>query len=415
MIDWKTGRIVVTSAEMTGPSWSLVSAGDWAALYGFQEQMLSDPCAPYGDLLPVIRDADLAIVNLETVLSERGSPILKGGPNLRGPAEVIHSLVGAGFGVAALANNHARDFGREALEDTIDLCTAHGIATVGAGVTMEQAWSPAMLDVCGTRVAVLAMAEHEEAAFWPGMDAGVAAWDIARAVEAVRQARETADLVVYQCHAGTEYNPVPAPRVCEGFHRLVDAGASLVIGHHPHVPAGIEEYHGGLIAYSLGNFLFDFTQHDLPARVHEGYLLGVTFAGASMVKAQIYPYRAVDGHHLEWLRDEGAEDLLAHMRRISRPLGDLALLREYWGAFCDELFVNRWRRRLPEIVGALGGDAADANAREGARGLRNLFRCEAHWDTIQTALNRIVERQAGSAPPEVVAEMRSLNRWLARD
>jgi len=232
-------------------------------------------------------------------------------------------------------------------------------------------------------------------------------------VGAIRKARQEADAVIYQCHVGTEFNPLPAPRVSEGFHRLIEAGASLVIGHHPHVPMGIEEYRNGLIAYSLGNFLFDFRDHPTPARVHEGYLLGVDLRGADIIGAQIYPYRAVNGHHLQWLHGESARDLLAHLERISRPLGDAQLLRELWAAFCDELYPHRWRKKLPAFVAALLGDDPEARIREGAQHLRNLLRCEAHWDTLQTALDRIVEGQSGQSRPEVAAEVRALNPWIA--
>jgi len=415
MIDWQTGKIVSDGRVGKGSTWSLVSAGDWAALPAFVEQMLKNPCDPYGALLPVIRDADLAIVNLETVLSDRGTSIIKCGPNLRGPADAIHSLVEAGFGVAVLANNHTLDFGCEALKDTMDLCRAHGIETVGAGLTMERAWAPAYVDVGDTRVAILAMAEHEESGFWPGMKAGAAAWDIAKAVQAVRRARKVADVVIYQCHVGTEFNPIPAPRVSEGFRRLVDAGASLVIGHHPHVPMGVEIYNQAIIAYGLGNFMFDFSHKTIAARVNEGYMLGVTFDGNRIVGGQIYPYRAINGHHLEWLQGERERDLLGHLERISRPLGNADLLWEYWWAFCDDLYHHRWESMLPEVAQALSSDKQAIRIEQGASRLRNVLRCEAHWDTLHTALDRIVRGQPGSSRPEVVVEVRALNPWLSTE
>ena len=164
MIDWNTGEITRHAMRAAGTSWSLISAGDWAAIGGFAEEMLRAPTAPYGELLAVIQGADLALVNLETVLSERGASIIKEGPNLRGPAAAIRSLVEAGFHVTILANNHVRDYGREALEDTLHLCKEHGIQTVGAGLTLEEAWEPAYVEIKGLRVAILALAEHEEAA-----------------------------------------------------------------------------------------------------------------------------------------------------------------------------------------------------------------------------------------------------------
>ncbi|MCD6519726.1 MAG: CapA family protein [Anaerolineae bacterium] len=411
MIDWSTGKIVLHSQGKGESCWKLVSAGDWAALPDFQQVMLRDPLALYGKLLPIIQGADLAIVNLETVLSDRGEPIAKDGPNLRGPKEAIHSLVQAGFDVAVLANNHARDYGSVALADTITLCQEHGIRTVGAGFSLEEAWAPVYLQVQGVRVAILAMAEHEEAALWPGMEAGVAAWDLAQAVEAIREAKQHADIVIFQCHAGSEYNPLPAPRVCEGFYRLIDAGASLVIAHHPHVPLGLEEYHGGLIAYSLGNFVFDFHHREIAARVNEGYLLEVEFQGAEFVGGQIHPYRAVNGQYLEYLQGEAARDLLDHLERISRPLGNLDLLWLYWRAFCRELYRFRWEQSLAQFVEGLQSQDPTERVAKAAK-LRNAFRCEAHRDVISTALNDLVEGGWQTLPSEVIAEVLELNPWL---
>lgn len=140
----------------------------------------------------------------------------------------------------------------------------------------------------------------------------------------------------------------------------------------------------------------------------------VRLRGSEMIEGHIHPYRAVGGHHLEPLRSEDAQDLLSHLERASRPLADEGLLREYWYAFCDELYPRRWERRLPEMVSALVSQDPETRIRKGARLLRNALRCEAHWDTLQTALDRIVEGRIGHARLEVVEEVRALNPWIAQ-
>lgn len=212
----------------------------------------------------VLREADITAGNLEMVVSEFGSPQPKG-YTFRAPVESIAALQAAGFDVVSQANNHAMDFGRLALLDTAENLRASGIEPVGAGPDIAAASKATVIERNGLRIAFVGLVDAP--AEGPGFSrdsweatadrAGVAWADVASVTNAVHAASASADLVVVMLHFGIEYATEPTATQQRLAHAAIDAGASLVIGSHPHVLQEVEEYGGGLIAYSLGNFVFD--------------------------------------------------------------------------------------------------------------------------------------------------------------
>jgi poly-gamma-glutamate capsule biosynthesis protein CapA/YwtB (metallophosphatase superfamily)/outer membrane protein assembly factor BamB len=244
------------------------------------------PAHPWEGLGPLLHEADLAVANLESVLTARGRPLDK--PYLiRAHPRWGQTLVEGGFDLATLANNHVLDYGQEGLDDTLDTLQALGIATVGAGRSQKEAHRPALFTVKGVRLAVLAYA----AARWnssvdvPATDR--IAWAEPAAVQAdVRAVRDQADVVVVVLHSGTEYAAKPSPNQVAVAHAAIDAGADLVVGHHPHVTQTVERYRQGLIVYSLGDALFDIPR---PAAM-QGDLLRVHITKAGLVQAELWPF-----------------------------------------------------------------------------------------------------------------------------
>lgn len=229
----------------------------------------------YGPGYPfeLVRDlyaaADVSFANLEGVLSTRGSPLRKSYV-FRSPPGHVRALVDGGVDIVSLANNHTLDYGPDALIDTMVAASASGVAHVGAGQDEVSTYVPAFLDVRGVRLAFLAYANvSPEAGFdTRELAAGPAkpgvAWATVEAVQRdVAAARQRADHVIVSFHFGDEYRPAPNAFQRELARAAIDAGASLVLGHHPHVLQGVEDYRGGLIAYSLGNFVFDLDEVDL--------------------------------------------------------------------------------------------------------------------------------------------------------
>ena len=156
---------------------SLIIAGDWAPIRAFAPLIESAPQAIYGDLLPLLRDADATLVNLEAPLSDTGNEVCKSGAVFKGNTCHVKGLTAVPFTAVTLANNHMFDFGVAAFQQTTDVLERHGIAHTGAGMNKEEAEAPLVLEVRGLKIAIVNISEGEDlTAAGPGP--GVAGWDI---------------------------------------------------------------------------------------------------------------------------------------------------------------------------------------------------------------------------------------------
>ena len=210
--------------------------------------------APTGAILA---RADLAVCNLECPLSTRGLRAAK--PfSFRGEPASAGALARAGFDAASLANNHTLDYGRTALLDTAAALESAGIVAVGAGATRSEAMRARILERNGLRVALLAYCQLFIEGTTPRTDApGVASGDEDALVASVRDAAAASDAVVVMVHWGAEYRARPTTAQRDLARRLVAAGATFVAGAHPHVLQPVERSGRSVVAYSLGNFVFD--------------------------------------------------------------------------------------------------------------------------------------------------------------
>ena len=217
---------------------------------------------PFRHVRDLVTSADLAFCNLENPASFLGRPY-PGKPadvTFRAAPGALFSLAWAGFDVVSLANNHMNDYGPAAIRETLDYLDLLGIARAGAGFDEASARAPAVLEVRGSRVAFLAYAEG----IWRVLPAaserpGVALADPSRLASDIASLRKTArpDYVVVSVHWGEEHERHPRQTQRDFGRAAIDAGADLVLGHHPHVLQSLERYGEGLIVYSLGNFVFD--------------------------------------------------------------------------------------------------------------------------------------------------------------
>lgn len=218
-------------------------AGDW----GF----------PFARISSELAGADIAFANLEGPVSDTGANV-GSAYSFRMNPEVIPALVGAGLDVVSFANNHVGDWGRDAFEDTMRRLRRAGIAYAGAGWNAKEAREPAIVERNGKRVGFIAFSDVGPAHMAAReATSGIALASIESVENAVRQARENTDILVVSFHFGDEYAIGPSQRQRALARAAIDAGAKVVVGHHPHVVQSIEEYNHGVIAYSLGNFVFD--------------------------------------------------------------------------------------------------------------------------------------------------------------
>jgi Bacterial capsule synthesis protein PGA_cap len=203
--------------------------------------------------------ADLVVGNLECVLTNLGRDGIPGKCKLRGNPEWAHVLRKAGVGLVSLANNHVMDFGAEGLFSTIQALHQAGVKFVGAGRNRDQAHAPIFLDVAQRRVAFLARSAVIVSAptYATDNDPGVAFLDLEETVDAIRACRSQVDLIVLMLHWGLEEYCYPSPAQRMLARQLLEAGADLILGQHPHVLQGYESVGAGVVAYSLGNFVFN--------------------------------------------------------------------------------------------------------------------------------------------------------------
>jgi poly-gamma-glutamate capsule biosynthesis protein CapA/YwtB (metallophosphatase superfamily) len=156
-----------------------------------------------------------------------------------------------------LANNHAMDFGGQALMDTIQNLENAGIARIGAGKNLAEARKMALYTIKGKRIAFLGYSLTQPVEFFAGRNRpGTAPGFEKIFVEDIRRARQEADHVIVSFHWGTEGRSEIQPYQRTIAHKAIDAGADVILGHHPHVLRGIERYKTGIVFYSLGNFAF---------------------------------------------------------------------------------------------------------------------------------------------------------------
>ncbi len=252
------GRRPTMFPTQTEPAVTLVAVGDVMLDRAIDARIERHGVEwPFAEVRDVLRGADLAFCNLECPLSADGIKINKQIAFKADPANV-GALTDAGFDIVSLANNHTLDCNRSGLIETIGCLDEAGIAHTGAGGTPADAARPTIVIVRGLRIAFLARNAWLSEGAWFRPDAPTSAYLDPETIESeVRSASRQADVVVVSLHWGVEYSTVPRESQVELAHRIIDAGADLILGHHPHVLQKVEKYHGGVIAYSLGNFLFD--------------------------------------------------------------------------------------------------------------------------------------------------------------
>ena len=214
-----------------------------------------DPLAPFA---AVLKAADYRIANLECPIAESGTRLTPKFFTFRAHPRTLPALQGR-FDAVTLANNHTGDYGTEALLETMHRLDAAGIARFGAGKNLVEAHKPLWIERQGLKIAVLGYNEFIPRAFEAGPDTPGTAWsEDDQVISDIRAAKAAgADLIIPFMHWGWENEPTPTRRLQTFARRMIDEGASMVVGSHPHVTQGADIYRGKPIIYSLGNFVFD--------------------------------------------------------------------------------------------------------------------------------------------------------------
>ena len=345
----------------------------------------------FNDLLVEFEQADLTIANLECPLIDAETPVPKTGPNFGEPSACINGLRAAGLDVLALANNHVLDHGPAGLKNTLEVCTKAGIATVGAGENLAAARRILVKSVQGTRVGILAMAEHEFCV--ATRDSGGAnPLDLIDCVRNVNSCRNSFDYLIVLFHGADEFQ-VPTPRIKDTCRFLVELGANAVIVQHPHRLGGYEEYQGGHIVYGQGALIMDEAIYRHDRHFHEGFLLKLHIAADFTSKMEIVPF--VQSDPLPGARRMGIEqegDFRRGLLEKSNAVKDDALLQAEWLRFCeankhDYLSALLGHNRIFTKLNQRGFVTRFLHDRQALLRAKNIVCCETHREAIETIFN----------------------------
>jgi poly-gamma-glutamate synthesis protein (capsule biosynthesis protein) len=309
---------------------TLTAGGDVLADRSIRSVMdAHGPAGPFRKVTAFFEASDFGLVNLETPLTDGGSPQTWKDVVFKGDPRLAKGLSQAGINVVTLANNHAMDQGASGLLDTLKWLRKQDVAACGAGKDLDDAYTPRVLETDGVEVAFLGFTDvvpvgYPATASSPGTTPGRS--DVNAMKRAVAKAAKRSDYVVVSWHWNFEFKTAPtALELTEG-KAAIDAGADLVIAHHPHVLQGIQVYHGGLIAYSLGDLVFDHCSGAMAETV-----LIKAEVNAKRIEAKLIPVAlAYDGTPTR-VRGSQAASILDRVQSYSAALGTKVVVKHDLG------------------------------------------------------------------------------------
>ena len=231
-------------------------------------------------ILDFIRSADHVVANVEGAMIEQ-----ERAEDATGKGRMFHTMNPEAIAflklinadIWNLANNHAMDAGRGGIENTIAMAKSMGSLTIGGGLNLPDAGEPVILDGAGG-VGITACGYLPSCIPATDTEAGVRPWDSLESIgESIRKIKEKCRWAVLVVHGGEEFSSIPAPYTRELYHKYLELGADIVVGHHPHVPMNYETVGDKIIFYSLGNFIFDTDYQRAQFNTDTGILLKLNF------------------------------------------------------------------------------------------------------------------------------------------
>lgn len=285
------------------------------------------PAYPWGDTLSLFQRADVRFCNLECAISDWGTP-WSATPKVfhfRSDAKNIETLTTAHIDAVSLANNHSLDFDYQGLFDTMSNLHAAAIHYAGAGATLTDASEPAIWEMKGKKLGLIAFTDNEPA--WEATEEqpGIVYVPIALAdkravklLEQVRNIKDVVDFLVVSAHWGPNWGYTPPAEHIPFAHALIDAGADIIFGHSCHVVRGIELYRGKPILYSTGDFIDDYAV-DERERNDQSFVFVVETDGQAIVRLLLYP-TVIEAFQARRARPNERNAIVTTMQRLCMQL-----------------------------------------------------------------------------------------------
>lgn len=321
---------------MEEPVLRFLAVGDIMMGRGVESRLRKNgkpPTYSFEEVLPIFRQGDILFGNLEHPVTDGSKSLqpvqkgVKGGKYvLRCKTDTFEGIKFAGFNLLSLANNHILDHYEEGLYDTMDILRENGIVWSGAGKNLDEARKPAIIEKKGITVGLLSYTDFarytydgDPPLYFAAEEnkSGVAPLHAEMIEEDIQALKGQVDLIAVSLHWGIEESFQVTKQQIELAHRLIDQGVDMILGHHTHQFQGIEVYKGKLIAYSLGNFIFD--QGD--PENQEGFILDMEYSKGILTKLEAIPIRVPDRMHVVPVEGQEAQELLKREVELSLKLG----------------------------------------------------------------------------------------------
>ena len=278
---------------------------------------------PFGNVKGVFKRKDILFGNLETVLSNAGAKAKKA-VLLYSPPENVRYLKDVDFDVLNVANNHILDLGVEGFRSTLDILNKNGLNFIGANNDKSTS-NHLILERKGVKLGFLG---YTIGRLKVPESISINKLKEKKIVADIESIKDKCDFVIVSLHWGTENVFYPSPKQINLAHNLIDHGAALILGHHPHAIQGIEEYKDGLIAYSLGNFQFDPKVSQ--SKTNESIALSVDFGMDSIKSYEIIPI-VIDEDFVPTVAEGQVKDkILNFVSEISRWVSSGKVTNQWW-------------------------------------------------------------------------------------
>ena len=292
---------------------------------------------PFIHINNILSKGNFIFGNLEVVLSKTGKPIPKRVPLRVNPEKAIY-LKESGFHVVNIANNHVMDYGEEAFEDMLKTLKGNGISFIGAGINCKEARKAEIVDVGGVKIGFLGYTEVGVMA--NDNNPGCARLDIENIKEDIDLLRLDVDIIIISSHWGIEYVRYPMPKQQKIARELIDCGAKVILGHHPHVVQGVEKYRGGLIFYSLGNFNFGVEQDKKYSGADMGLAVAIKLSTTRVDDFELIPIKISESLHPFQMKGIEREEFIDYIHSISRKLENNGLTDNFWFEEASDIYLS---------------------------------------------------------------------------
>ena len=352
--------------------------GDVSTTYSANLFKSRDNEALFGDVPSAFLDSDRVIVNLECALTEKETPILKKGPNLKGPIETASVLKEIGVTDCAISNNHIMDYGIAGILDTKKALLAAELNFTGFGENYEDSRKNLVLEADGKRVAIIAVCEHEYCYALENR-LGARPFDPYDTLEDIRSAKAECDFVIVLYHGGKEQSVYPSPRLRKASQAMAKAGADVILCQHSHCIGCYECYLDSHILYGQGNF--HFTGRSEHPHWQSGLIAEITLKDKANIR--FIPVK-VNGLGIELARGKDYDAIMDALDAQSKNLHNGVWLKK-WDEFCESV-KERYLGNIERVF-------TDAATESDAELFSGRMHCEAHKDVIEWLCKHYWERR----------------------